>query len=207
MAKPANQSSGVRTVSLDAFTIAALRRHLAMLDAEQHAFGPTYPGGGWLLVWQNGQRPHPDTVTDRFNQRHPPVAQGGDLQTVKDLLEHSSIGVTSAIYVDVLRQVQRDAVDRLSHLFGSGNRPTRQPKCGQNCGQGRFLRGSALALWLLPELDSNQQPCNSKSNQLTGPDSAYQYPLAAALADHSTRQYRPLRLSRRSWKLRWRSPT
>ncbi len=28
------------------------------------------------------------------------------------------------------------------------------------CGQGRFLRGSALALWLLPELDSNQQPCD-----------------------------------------------
>ncbi|MCU1609737.1 MAG: hypothetical protein JWM45_1653, partial [Pseudonocardiales bacterium] len=26
--------------------------------------------------------------------------------------------VTSAIYVDVLREVQRDAVDRLGHLFG-----------------------------------------------------------------------------------------
>jgi hypothetical protein len=35
-----------------------------------------------------------------------------------------------------------------------------QAKCGQNCGQGRFLRGSALALRLLPELDSNQQPCD-----------------------------------------------
>jgi integrase len=61
-------AAGVRTVSLDAFTIAALRRHLAMLDAEQHAFGPAYPAGGWLFVWHNGQRPHPDTVTDRFNQ-------------------------------------------------------------------------------------------------------------------------------------------
>lgn len=49
-------------------------------------------------------------------------AQGVDLQTIKDLLGHSSIGVTSAIYVDVLRKVQRDAVDRLSHLFGSDNR-------------------------------------------------------------------------------------
>jgi hypothetical protein len=28
--------------------------------------------------------------------------------------------VTSAIYVDVLREVQRDAVDRLGHLFGAG---------------------------------------------------------------------------------------
>jgi integrase len=45
-------------------------------------------------------------------------AQGVDLQTIRDLLGHSSIGVTSAIYVDVLREVQRDAADRLSHLFG-----------------------------------------------------------------------------------------
>jgi integrase len=47
--------------------------------------------------------------------------QGGDHQTIKDLLGHSSIGVTSAIYVDVLREVQRDAVDRLSHLFDPDN--------------------------------------------------------------------------------------
>jgi len=40
------------------------------------------------------------------------------LQTIQDLLGYNSIGVTNAIYVDVLREVQRDAVDRLSHLFG-----------------------------------------------------------------------------------------
>ncbi len=34
---------------------------------------------------------------------------------------HSLIGVTRAIYIDVLREVQRDAVDRLGHLFGSGD--------------------------------------------------------------------------------------
>ncbi|MGH3825006.1 MAG: hypothetical protein ACRDRA_19540 [Pseudonocardiaceae bacterium] len=51
-------------------------------------------------------------------------AQGVDLQTIRDLLGHSSIGVTSAIYVDVLREVQRDAVDRLGHLFGSDETDT-----------------------------------------------------------------------------------
>jgi integrase len=60
--------AGVRTVSLDAFTIAALRRHLAMLDIEQQAFGPAYAAGGWLYVWENGQRSHPDTVTSTFNR-------------------------------------------------------------------------------------------------------------------------------------------
>lgn len=29
--------------------------------------------------------------------------------------------LTSAIYVDVLREVQRDTVDRLDHLFGPNN--------------------------------------------------------------------------------------
>jgi integrase len=59
--------AGVGTVSLGSFTIAALQRHLDMLDAERQVFGPAYAAGGWLFVWENGQRPHPDTVTDRFN--------------------------------------------------------------------------------------------------------------------------------------------
>jgi hypothetical protein len=33
-------------------------------------------------------------------------------------------------------------------------------KCDQNCGQGRALGGSIIVLWLLPELDLNQQPCD-----------------------------------------------
>jgi site-specific recombinase XerD len=54
-------------------------------------------------------------------------AQGVDLQMINDLLGHSSIGVTSAIYVDVLREAQRDAVDRLSHLFGSDSGTDTRP--------------------------------------------------------------------------------
>lgn len=61
-------AAGLRTVSLDAFTIGALRRQLAMLDTERQAFGPAYAAGGWLFVWENGQRPHPDTVTGIFNR-------------------------------------------------------------------------------------------------------------------------------------------
>lgn len=39
-----------------------------MLDVEQEAFGPAYPAAGWLFVWENGQRPHPNTVTGTFNR-------------------------------------------------------------------------------------------------------------------------------------------
>jgi hypothetical protein len=41
---------------------------------------------------------------------------------------YSSIGVTSAIYVDVLREVQRDAVDRLSDLVDTDNGPDALPQ-------------------------------------------------------------------------------
>jgi hypothetical protein len=50
--------------------------------------------------------------------RHAPLCPKALAPDDPDLLGHSSIGVTSAIYVDVLREVQRGAVDRLSHLFG-----------------------------------------------------------------------------------------
>jgi integrase len=60
--------AGVRTVSLDAFTVGALRPHLAMLDDERAAFGTACAAGGWLFVWLDGRRPHPDSVTDRFNR-------------------------------------------------------------------------------------------------------------------------------------------
>jgi integrase len=53
-------------------------------------------------------------------------AQGVDLQTIRDLLGHRSIGVTSAIY-DVLREVQRDTVDRLGRLFGSNDEADTSP--------------------------------------------------------------------------------
>jgi hypothetical protein len=39
-----------------------------MLDEERDAFGSAYQDGGWLFVWPNSSRPHPDSVTDRFNR-------------------------------------------------------------------------------------------------------------------------------------------
>ena len=54
------------------------------------------------------------------------------------LVGQSSLGVTSTVYGYMLRQMQRDAVDRLSHLFG----PQRNGPQRHKCGQGRFLPGS-----------------------------------------------------------------
>jgi integrase len=57
-----------RTISLDPFTVAALREHIGMLERERSAFGHSYPDHGKLMVFEDGRRLHPDTITDRFNR-------------------------------------------------------------------------------------------------------------------------------------------
>lgn len=60
--------SARRVISLDPLTVAYLRRHLAMLDAEREAFGDSYHDAGWLVCHPDGRPVHPDTITDRFNR-------------------------------------------------------------------------------------------------------------------------------------------
>jgi integrase len=57
-----------RIISLDPFTVAALRKHIGMLDQERLAFGSSYPDHGKLMVFEDGRRLHPDTITSRFNR-------------------------------------------------------------------------------------------------------------------------------------------
>jgi len=109
-------AAGVRSVALDAFTVEALRDHLAMLDEERRAFGEAYHGGGWLYVWPDGRRPHPDSVTDRFNRlvdragvrrirlhdvRHTyatlALNSGVEPKIVSDRVGHSNPGITFQI--------------------------------------------------------------------------------------------------------------
>ena len=42
--------------SLDPFTLAVLRVHVEMLDAERKELGPGYHNDGWLLCWENSAR-------------------------------------------------------------------------------------------------------------------------------------------------------
>ena len=44
-------------------------------------------------------------------------AQGVEAATVQRILGHSSITVTTSAYVDVIEQVQHDALSRLDVLF------------------------------------------------------------------------------------------
>lgn len=126
-----------RVVALPRPCVQALRRHRAQQAGERLAAGDRWTDSGLVFTTRKGTPIEPRNINRTFDAliarigvtrirfhdlRHSCAtllfAQGVDLQTIRDLLGHSSISVTSAIYVDVLREVQRDAVDRLGHLFG-----------------------------------------------------------------------------------------
>lgn len=128
--------AGERVISLDAFTVAALRKHLAMLDAERQEFGSAYADGGWLFVWPDGTRPHPDTVTDRFNRlvdaagvrrirlhdvRHTyatlALTAGVEPKIVSDRVGHSNPGVTFQIYTHPSVGADRAAAEMLGQMI------------------------------------------------------------------------------------------
>ena len=55
-------------IALDPFTLAALKVHIEILDAERAEFGLDYCDHGLLFCWENGKPPHPDTITRRFHK-------------------------------------------------------------------------------------------------------------------------------------------
>ncbi len=126
-----------RVVALPRPCVRALRRHRAQQATDRLGAGDLWTDSDLVFTTRKGTPIEPRNINRTFDAlvkragvqrirfhdlRHSCAtllfAQGVDLQTIRDLLGHSSIGVTSAIYVDVLREVQRDAVDRLGHLFG-----------------------------------------------------------------------------------------
>jgi len=110
-------TSSRRVISLDPFTVTALREHLAMLDDEREQFGRSYPRHGNLMVYEDGRRLHPDTVTRRFNRlvdlanvrrirlhdiRHTyatlAMDQGINPKILSDRVGHANVNVTQQIY-------------------------------------------------------------------------------------------------------------
>jgi integrase len=111
-------NSGVRTISLDGFTVELLRQYLAMLDDERDAFGEGYDTAhNKLMRYPDGRRLHADTVTRRFNRlvdragvrrirlhdvRHTyatlSLDSGVHAKIVSDRIGHAHEGITVQIY-------------------------------------------------------------------------------------------------------------
>lgn len=111
-------NSGVRTISLDPFTVDLLRQYLAVLDDERAAFGAGYDTShSKLMRFEDGRRLHADTVTRRFNRlvdlggvrrirlhdvRHTyatlALDSGVHAKIVSDRIGHAHEGITVQIY-------------------------------------------------------------------------------------------------------------
>ena len=125
-----------RTISLDPFTVAALRQHVEMIDSEREAFGASYPDHGKLMCFEDGRRLHPDTVTARFNRlvdqagvrrirlhdvRHTYATLARDLgvnsKIVSDRLGHANESVTQQIYTHPSTGQDRPAAEMIAGLI------------------------------------------------------------------------------------------
>jgi integrase len=131
--------SGRRVISLDPLTIAYLRRHLAMLDAEREAFGDSYHDSGLLVCHPDGRPVHPDTITDRFNRlvdragvkrirlhdvhtyATTSLDAGVDPKIVADRIGHANMAYTLAIYTHKSTGKDRGAAETVAGVLpGTG---------------------------------------------------------------------------------------
>jgi integrase len=125
-----------RTISLDSFTVAALRRFVEMIEGERDAFGSSYPDHGMLMCFEDGRRLHPDTVTSRFNRlvdqagvrrirlhdvRHTYATLARDLgvssKIVTDRLGHANETVTQQIYTHPSTGNDRPAAEMIARFI------------------------------------------------------------------------------------------
>jgi integrase len=125
-----------RTISLDPFTVAELRRFVEMIEGERDAFRTSYPDHGMLMCFEDGRRLHPDTVTSRFNRlvdqagvrgirlhdvRHTYAALARDLgvnsKIVTDRLGHANETVTQQIYTHPSTRNDRPAAEMIARLI------------------------------------------------------------------------------------------
>ena len=136
--------AGARTIALDSETVAVLEAHRKRQRADREQWGEAWVETGRVFTKENGEWLHPTAVTDRFRELAeaaglPPIrlhdlrhgaatlahAAGADLHSIKEMLGHSSIGITSDTYTTLLPQVDRAIAEAAAQLVPRANRPGR----------------------------------------------------------------------------------
>jgi integrase len=127
---------GLRTVALDARTVAALRAHRKRQPEERVAWGPAYEDDGLVFCRENGTVLHPSTVSKRFGQlvagldvprvslhglRHTwaslALQAGVNPKVVSERLGHAAVAFTLDRYSHVMPGMQEDAAARVAALI------------------------------------------------------------------------------------------
>ncbi|MGI9003761.1 MAG: tyrosine-type recombinase/integrase [Pseudonocardia sp.] len=125
-----------RTIALDPYTVALLRTHVRLLDAERAVVGEDYQDHDLLFCWEDGRPPHPDTITTRFNRiaaaaglprirlhdvRHSYATAGRaanvDTKALSRRVGHSSVGFTMATYMHGDAAADREVAHTLATVI------------------------------------------------------------------------------------------
>ena len=125
-----------RTLALPAAAVQALRAWSRSQAGEQFAAGQGWQDTGLVFTNQLGGPIEPRNMNRMFYRlcekagvpkvrvhdlRHSCAtllfAQGVEAATVQAILRHSSIAVTTGIYMEVIERVKRDALDSMDLLF------------------------------------------------------------------------------------------
>jgi integrase len=122
-------------IHLDSATVAVLRAHRARQYRERLQWGEAWTDTGKVFTQEDGSWLHPETVSDIFRDISdaaglPPInlrdlrhvaatlvhAGGGDLHTIKEVLRHSTIALTSDTYTSLLPELDREVAEKAAAL-------------------------------------------------------------------------------------------
>jgi integrase len=130
---PPKTEDSERVVSLDAGTVAVLRRWRTKQDTERRAWGSAWQHAGLVFTREDGSQLHPDLVTDTFTRLSaaaglPPIRlhdlrhtaaslalqAGVPLKVVSEQLGHSALAITADTYTSVLPGVAQAAAEAVA---------------------------------------------------------------------------------------------
>lgn len=130
-------ASSVRLLPLPAFVVRQLRDHRARQNRERLLAGEAWEDSGLVFTTRTGRPMEGTDVTKRFQKltrqaglpqirfhdlRHTCgtflLAKGVDLQVIKQVLGHTTIAVTSALYAHVTPALEHEAMHRMDELLG-----------------------------------------------------------------------------------------
>lgn len=128
-----------RAGALDPWTLGILADLVRRIEAERAELGNAYRDHGLLFCWEDGQPPHPDTFTTRFNRiaeraglprirlhdvRHSYTTIGRrarvDAKALSRRVGHASVGFTMSTYMHDDLEVDREIAAVLAELMLAG---------------------------------------------------------------------------------------